>query len=267
MPTPTAAGIERHPHLAEPVRAGWVRVDFHSHTMWSGDCTTTPDEIEEAVVASGIDVLCITDHNAIRGAVELAKALPCRVIVGEELRTHAGEVIGLFLSERVPFGASRARGRDAHPRAGRARLHPAPVRPHAPQPARGRARAPSPRTSSSTGSRRSTRRRRSRISTSRRPRSPVSSTCLVAQGATRTSPRRSAPRSSRCPTSTGRRHFLASMRERRRGGPPLRPAPHLAPPDRPFHLDRLTPASEGQGRRATVTAAVESAKATRSPSA
>ena len=106
MPTPTAAGIERHPHLAEPVRSGWVRVDFHSHTMWSGDCTTTPDEIEEAVVASGIDVLCITDHNAIRGAVELAKTLPCRVIVGEELRTHAGEVIGLFLSERVPFGAS-----------------------------------------------------------------------------------------------------------------------------------------------------------------
>ena len=74
--------------------------------MWSGDCTTTPDEVEEAVVASGIDVLCITDHNAIRGAVELASQLPCRVVVGEELRTHAGEVIGLFLTERVPFGVS-----------------------------------------------------------------------------------------------------------------------------------------------------------------
>ncbi|HTN80611.1 MAG TPA: PHP domain-containing protein [Acidimicrobiales bacterium] len=106
MPAPTSAGIERHPHLAEPTRPGWVRVDFHSHTMWSGDCTTTPDEIEEAVVACGIDVLCITDHNAIRGAIELSDRLPCRVIVGEELRTHAGEVIGLFLTERVPFGAS-----------------------------------------------------------------------------------------------------------------------------------------------------------------
>jgi predicted metal-dependent phosphoesterase TrpH len=31
-------------------------------------------------------------------------ALPCRVIVGEELRTHAGEIIGLFLDERVPMG-------------------------------------------------------------------------------------------------------------------------------------------------------------------
>ncbi len=106
MPQASPAGIERHPHLAEPVRPGWVRVDMHSHTMWSGDCTTTPEEIEEAVVAAGIDVLCITDHNAIRGAVELARTLPCRVIVGEELRTHAGEVIGLFLTERVPFGAS-----------------------------------------------------------------------------------------------------------------------------------------------------------------
>jgi predicted metal-dependent phosphoesterase TrpH len=85
-----------------------VRVDMHSHTMWSGDSTTTPDELAESVVRAGIDVLCVTDHNAIAGAVELAQsgALPCRVIVGEELRTRAGEVIGLFLTERVPFGLS-----------------------------------------------------------------------------------------------------------------------------------------------------------------
>ena len=55
--------------------------------MWSGDSTTTPDELEQAVVESGIDVLCITDHNAIAGAVELADRLPCRVVVGEEMRT------------------------------------------------------------------------------------------------------------------------------------------------------------------------------------
>ncbi len=79
MPPPDAAAAERHPHLAAPMRHGWVRVDMHSHTMWSGDCTTTPEEVEEAVVASGIDVLCITDHNAIRGAIELSETLPCRV--------------------------------------------------------------------------------------------------------------------------------------------------------------------------------------------
>ncbi|MGE0880215.1 MAG: CehA/McbA family metallohydrolase [Acidimicrobiia bacterium] len=105
---PTAEAIERHPHLATPIRPGWVRVDFHSHTMWSGDSTTTPDEIEEAVVVSGIDVLCITDHNAVRGARELADRLPCRVIVGEELRTAVGEIIGLFLTDRLAFGLQPA---------------------------------------------------------------------------------------------------------------------------------------------------------------
>jgi len=104
MPRPHASAVERHPHLAAEVPSGWVRVDLHSHTMWSGDSTTTPDEIEQAVVESGIDVLCITDHNAIKGAVQLAERLPCRVVVGEELKTHAGEIIGLFLTDHLPFG-------------------------------------------------------------------------------------------------------------------------------------------------------------------
>lgn len=81
-----------------------MRVDLHCHTMWSGDATTTPDELAEAVADAGIDVLCITDHSTTNGALALAGRLPCRVVVGEELRTPAGEVIGLFLSERLPFG-------------------------------------------------------------------------------------------------------------------------------------------------------------------
>jgi predicted metal-dependent phosphoesterase TrpH len=106
VPSAQPVAIARHPHLAAPRRPGWVRVDLHSHTMWSGDSTTTPDEIEEAVVESGIDVLCITDHNAIKGADALRDRLPCRVVVGEELRTQAGELIGLFLTEHLPFGIS-----------------------------------------------------------------------------------------------------------------------------------------------------------------
>jgi len=108
MPVPSPDAIARHPHLAQPLKAGWVRVDMHSHTMWSGDSTTTPEEIAASVQSSGIDVLCITDHNAIKGAEELARLLPCRVIVGEELKTHAGEIIGLFLTERIPIGVQPA---------------------------------------------------------------------------------------------------------------------------------------------------------------
>ena len=94
----------RHPHLADPIGVGRVRVDLHSHTMWSGDSTTTPDEVLAAVEGSGLDVLCVTDHHATAGALALQAVLPCRVIVGEELRTAAGEIIGLFLSERIPNG-------------------------------------------------------------------------------------------------------------------------------------------------------------------
>ncbi len=103
-PTPSRAAIDRHPHLATAVAAGHVRVDLHSHTMWSGDSTTMPEELAVSIVEAAIDVVCITDHNAIAGAVELVDRLPCRVVVGEELRTGAGEIIGLFLTERIPSG-------------------------------------------------------------------------------------------------------------------------------------------------------------------
>lgn len=102
--TAVPAAADRHPHLAEPKPDGWVRVDCHSHTMWSGDCTTTPEELLDAVEQSAIDVLCITDHNVVAGAVRLADELPCRVVVGEELRVGSGEIIGLFLTERLPQG-------------------------------------------------------------------------------------------------------------------------------------------------------------------
>ena len=104
MGAETAAEV--HPHLAAPRRPGHVRVDFHLHTMWSGDATTTPDELDEAVRASGVDVLCITDHGTVNGALALLRTgqLPCRVVVGQELRTWAGELIGLFLTERLPYG-------------------------------------------------------------------------------------------------------------------------------------------------------------------
>ncbi len=104
MTGPAVAATQRHPHLTAVRPAGTVRVDMHSHTMWSGDSTTTPDELVESLTECALDVLCITDHNAVAGAEELADHLPCRVVIGEELRTASGEIIGLFLTERVPMG-------------------------------------------------------------------------------------------------------------------------------------------------------------------
>lgn len=83
-----------------------MRIDLHVHTMWSGDSTTTPEELAEAAATAALDAIAITDHNTIAGAFALAESaeLPCPVIVGEEVRTVDGDVIGLFLRERVPAG-------------------------------------------------------------------------------------------------------------------------------------------------------------------
>jgi predicted metal-dependent phosphoesterase TrpH len=81
-----------------------VRVDCHLHTALSGDAVTTIDELAERVKQERIDVVFITDHNVTAAAVEAAeRGIGCRVIVGEEIRTTDGDIIGLFLTERVPY--------------------------------------------------------------------------------------------------------------------------------------------------------------------
>jgi predicted metal-dependent phosphoesterase TrpH len=86
-------------------RAGWVRVDCHLHTVASGDAVTTLDQLAERLAQQKIDVVCITDHNVTAEAMAAAAGRlgGARVIVGEEIRTQAGEVTGLFLTERVPY--------------------------------------------------------------------------------------------------------------------------------------------------------------------
>jgi predicted metal-dependent phosphoesterase TrpH len=81
-------------------------VDCHLHTVASGDAATTLDQLAERVAQEQIDVVCITDHNVTSAAMAAASAGRlggARVIVGEEIRTQAGEVTGLFLTERVPY--------------------------------------------------------------------------------------------------------------------------------------------------------------------
>jgi predicted metal-dependent phosphoesterase TrpH len=55
-------------------------------------------------VRKGIDRIAITDHNEIKGALEAKKLDPERVIVGEEIATTRGELLGYFMSEWIPPG-------------------------------------------------------------------------------------------------------------------------------------------------------------------
>src|SRR5712691_122361 len=83
---------------------GWVRMDCHLHTVASGDAVLTLEQLAERAQQAGLDVVCITDHNVTLAAVAAAERdLGVRVIVGEEIRTPDGDIIGLFLTERVPY--------------------------------------------------------------------------------------------------------------------------------------------------------------------
>src|SRR5690606_39085993 len=82
-----------------------VRIDMHVHTRGSYDCLSDPVAVVERAAARGLDWVCITDHNEIDVALRMKERYPDRVIVGEEVRTAEGvDVIGLFLSDRIPKG-------------------------------------------------------------------------------------------------------------------------------------------------------------------
>ena len=78
-----------------------MNVDMHGHTYHSKDSRLEPRQIVRRAKAMGLDVVCITDHNEIAGAFEVAALGEMPVIVGEEVRTKEGEIIGLFLQERI----------------------------------------------------------------------------------------------------------------------------------------------------------------------
>jgi predicted metal-dependent phosphoesterase TrpH len=90
--------------------AGVAFADLHCHTNASFDCLADPVAVVRAARDRGITHLAITDHERIDGAVRARDAaLPgIVVIVGEEVRTSGGDLVGLFLREAVPPGLSPA---------------------------------------------------------------------------------------------------------------------------------------------------------------
>jgi predicted metal-dependent phosphoesterase TrpH len=90
-----------------------IEVDLHMHTDHSPDCATPVEVLLETARDRGLGAVAITDHNEISGALEArriaAEMGDIEVIVAEEVKTaEQGEVIGLFLEERVPRGMTMA---------------------------------------------------------------------------------------------------------------------------------------------------------------
>jgi glycosyltransferase involved in cell wall biosynthesis len=92
---------------------GHIHCDLHMHTDHSPDCATPAQLLLETAKERGLGAIAITDHNEISGALEAqeiaARIGGIKIIVAEEVKTaHEGEVIGLFLTERIERGMSMA---------------------------------------------------------------------------------------------------------------------------------------------------------------
>ena len=85
-----------------------IKVDMHVHTSCSLDSLIPFKDLLETCDYHGIDCVAVTDHNTIECALKLYEMAPLRIIVGEEIHTTSGEIIGLFLKEHVPPGLSPA---------------------------------------------------------------------------------------------------------------------------------------------------------------
>lgn len=81
-----------------------LRVELHLHTHASKDSLITPQKLLEHCARAGIDRVAVTDHNSIDGALAAHALAPDRVIVGEEIETTQGELLGYFMTECVPAG-------------------------------------------------------------------------------------------------------------------------------------------------------------------
>jgi len=81
-----------------------IRADLHIHTSYSPDSNVSLERLIARCRKVGINCVAITDHNTIAGALEMKRLAPFEVIVGEEIQTLTGEVIGYFLSEEIPRG-------------------------------------------------------------------------------------------------------------------------------------------------------------------
>ncbi len=92
------------------------RADTHVHTKYSGigrlgflrfpESISEPKDVVKNAHSLGLNVVCITDHNTLEGAFkakEFEDEFPgTEVVIGEEISTLDGEIIGLYLNERVP---------------------------------------------------------------------------------------------------------------------------------------------------------------------
>jgi predicted metal-dependent phosphoesterase TrpH len=106
---------EHHDHLDSRARFGLA--DIHMHTNASDGMPTPQELLDHVEQRTNLDVIAITDHDTLEGALrarDLVEAGDYRfqLIVGEEVSTREGHLLGLFLEKRIAPGLSIERSID-----------------------------------------------------------------------------------------------------------------------------------------------------------
>ena len=77
------------------------KVDLHTHSILSHDGGITESQYRQLIRTKTLNCVAITDHNEIDFALKMYKKLGESVIVGEEVSTKEGHIIGLFLKKKI----------------------------------------------------------------------------------------------------------------------------------------------------------------------
>lgn len=99
------------------------RADLHIHSLAS-DGVSSVAEILGAAEAAGLDVIAITDHDRIEAAIAArvlaeTRGAQLQVVVGEEVSSRSGHVLGLFIEKRIrPWQSLRATVAQIHEQGG-----------------------------------------------------------------------------------------------------------------------------------------------------
>jgi predicted metal-dependent phosphoesterase TrpH len=80
------------------------KIDLHTHSIASADGGLRLVHYATMLAEGTLDYIAITDHGRIDFALEAQTKLGDGIIVGQEVKTIEGELIGLFLKEPIPDG-------------------------------------------------------------------------------------------------------------------------------------------------------------------
>lgn len=78
-----------------------VTVDLHTHSILSYDGGLDEDDYKRVIALGKLQYIAITDHNEVEFAKRMKEKIGNAIIVGEEIMTQEGEIIGLFLKEKI----------------------------------------------------------------------------------------------------------------------------------------------------------------------